>query len=110
MPTRGASTSSSSNSRLDLGVGHGLGGCALAHAAMSRRSWRPSKAITSAAAYAASRAAGTPSPSAVTLSTRPPAVTIAPSRSRGARVRDLDPGGHAVEPGDHVAAARRSAG
>ena len=37
-------------------------------------------AITSAAAYAASRAAARPAPSAVTFSTRPPAVTIAPSR------------------------------
>src|SRR5215217_3718275 len=62
--------------RLDLGLDLWL-----AHAAMSVRSCRPSKAIMSAAAYAAARAAGTPSASAVTLSTRPPAVTIAPSRS-----------------------------
>ncbi len=52
-----------------------------AHAAMSRRRVLPSKSITSAAAYAAARAVRTSSPSAVTLSTRPPAVTIAPSRS-----------------------------
>src|SRR4051812_18628426 len=75
---------------LRLHLGGGLRrGRLLAHAtrstarrAMSRRSWRPSKWIISAAAYAASRAAPGPSPSAVTLSTRPPAVTTAPSSRR----------------------------
>ena len=42
---------------------------------------RPSNEITSAAAYAAARAAARSAPSAVTPRTRPPAVTIAPSRS-----------------------------
>ena len=45
---------------------------------MSRRIWRPSKAIRSAAAYARSRASATSPPRALTASTRPPAVTIAP--------------------------------
>src|SRR4051794_36568020 len=53
--------------------------------AMSRRSCRPSKVIKSAAAYAASRAAAGPSPRPVTLSTRPPAVAIAPSAVRAVR-------------------------
>src|SRR5829696_6856642 len=69
---------------VELGLDGGLGGhFSFAHAfsAMSWRSWRPSKVIMSAAAYAASRAARTSSPSAVTLSTRPPAVTIAPPDS-----------------------------
>src|SRR6185295_14625063 len=53
----------------------------VAHAAMSRRSCRPSKRITSAAAYAWVRASCVVSPSAVTFRTRPPAVTISPSTS-----------------------------
>src|SRR6201999_1376369 len=64
---------------LELGLGLGRG---LTHSAMSRRSCLPSKSITSAAAYAAVRAAWAAAPSAVTLSTRPPAVTIAPSAPR----------------------------
>src|SRR5213075_3296841 len=47
-------------------------------AAMSRRSCLPGNSITSAPAYAASRAASGSSPSAVTFSTRPPAVTSPP--------------------------------
>ena len=47
---------------------------------MSCRSCIPSKEIVCAAAYAASRADRALDPSAVTLRTRPPAVTIAPSR------------------------------
>ena len=49
---------------------------------MSRRICLPSKWIMSAAAYAASRADAASAPSAVTLSTLPPAVTIAPSAFR----------------------------
>src|SRR5207248_9481302 len=72
---------------LGLRLDHGLRSAGrLAHpatpAAMSRRSCRPSNWIMSAAAYAAARASSAPSPSAVTLSTRPPAVTSAPSEFR----------------------------
>ena len=84
MPTRGrrppcprTRTRPPSRSRLVLAA-HASPASA---AAMSRRSCIPSKRITSAAAYAASRAAAGSRPSAVTFRTRPPAVTTSPSRS-----------------------------
>ena len=61
---------------LSLGIGAQLHDLARA---MSRRICLPSNSIMSAAAYAASRAAAASAPSAVTFSTRPPAVTTAPS-------------------------------
>ena len=107
MPTRGASTLQSLELRSvsTAGARRGVSRCSLM-AAMSRRSCRPSNAIMSAAAYAAARAAGTSSPSAVTFSTRPPAVTIVAVALGGARVGDLDALRDRVEPADHVARGR----
>ena len=110
MPTRGASTSISANSSLEprcLGPRCSTRGRAPRHAAMSSRRWDPSKSIMSAAAYAAARAAARSSPSAVTPSTRPPAVTTSPSRSAVPAWKTSTPARDAVEPADDV--ARRGA-
>ena len=104
MPTRGASTSMPSNSDSTAVCvwASCLPGCSLMRAAacsaMSRRSWRPSNSIMSAAAYAASRAAPTSGPSAVTLRTRPPAVTTSPSASAVPAWVTSTPGGTRSRP------------
>ena len=86
-------------------------GCSLMLSAMSRRSWRPSNAIMSAAAYAASRAAARRRRRARSRSsTRPPAVTTSPPSLRGARVEHLDARRDGVEAGDHVAGATTTPG
>src|SRR5204862_3240147 len=58
---------------------HATSARSTARAAMSWRICLPSNSIFSAAPYARSRASAGVSPSPVTFSTRPPAVTICPS-------------------------------
>ena len=70
---------------------------------MSVRICIPSKAIRPAASYARSRASAGVGPSAVTLSTRPPAVTISPVALGGAGVGDLGQLRGRLEAADHVA-------
>ena len=95
---------------LELGLDRRLGGeLGLAHAcsAMSRRSWRPSNSIMSAAAYAASRAAADVVAERGHVEHAPARRDHLAARLRGARVEDLDAGRDAVEAGDHVAGGGR---
>ena len=70
---------------------------------MSVRICIPSKEMRPAASYARSRAAAGVGPRAVTLSTRPPAVTIRPSRSAVPAWVTSASSAAAVQPLDHVA-------
>src|SRR5258705_5968235 len=69
-----------------------------ASAAISLLSCIPSKEITCAAAYAAMRAERGLGPSAVTLSTRPPAVTIESSRATVPACVSSTPTGTSLSP------------